>query len=133
MAARGRKGALSKVAALCSFVSAAVLLISVAASGQPNPDLQTYFRQNIGLNDNEIASIQDGQPVTKALPSRSPAEVFLFGAVSIHAAPKSYKKFAHDYNRMRKLPNYLALGVISNSPVFLTLRLLHSTVTRLRP
>lgn len=110
------EGVRSKVAALRSMFSAAILLIPLAAIGQANSDLQTYFRQNIGLNDNEIASIQNGQPVTKALSSRSPAEVFLFGAVFIHAAPESYVKFAHDYNRMRKLPNYLALGVISNSP-----------------
>jgi hypothetical protein len=78
--------------------------------------LQTYFQQSVGLSQDQIASIQSGKPVTKALPSRTPAEVFLFGAVYIHAAPESYVKFAQDYNRLRKLPSNLALGVISNPP-----------------
>jgi hypothetical protein len=52
----------------------------------------------------------------KALPSRTPAEVFLFGAVYIHAAPESYLQFAHDFDRLRKLPSYLALGVFSDPP-----------------
>ena len=50
------------------------------------------------------------------LPSRTPAEVFLFGAVYIHATPESYLEFALDFDRLRKLPNYLALGVLSNPP-----------------
>src|SRR5271169_4300468 len=71
------------------------LLVPIAAGSQtgsppPNPDLETYFRQYIGLSLDQIASIRSGQPVTKALPSRTPAEVFLFGAVYIHAAPESY-------------------------------------------
>ena len=40
----------------------------------------------------------------------------MFGAIYIHAAPESYLKFAHDFDRLRKLPNYLALGVFSNPP-----------------
>jgi hypothetical protein len=81
-----------------------------------SPDLQTYFQQNIGLTQEQIAAVRKGQPVVKTLPSRTPAEVFLFGAVFIHAAPESYLRFALDFDRLRKLPNYLALGVFSNPP-----------------
>jgi len=83
---------------------------------QSNPDLETFFRQNIGLSQDQIAAIRSGQPVAKTLPSRTPAEVFLLGAIYIQAAPESYLKFAHDFDRLRKLPNYLALGVFSNPP-----------------
>jgi len=40
--------------------------------------------------------------------------LFLFGAVYVQAAPEKYVQFAHDYNRLRKLPSNLALGVFSN-------------------
>jgi hypothetical protein len=40
----------------------------------------------------------------------------LIGAVYIHAAPESYLRFASDFDRLRKLPNYLALGVFGNPP-----------------
>ena len=83
---------------------------------QSNPDLQTFFRQNIGLNEDQVAMIRNGQPVTKTLPSRKPAEIFLFGAVYIHAAPEAYVRFARDFDRLSKLPGYLALGVFSNPP-----------------
>ena len=105
-----------------SAISVAVLLFMFAAAAllglsQSNPDdLQTFFRQDIGLSRDQVVAIRNGRPVTKTLPSRTPAEVFLFGAVYIHAAPESYVQFATDFGRLRKLPNYLALGVLSNPP-----------------
>ncbi len=95
-----------------------VLIVAAALPGfcQSNPDLQTFFQQDIGLSQDQIAAIRSGQAVAKTLPSRAAAEVFLFGAIYIHASPQSYVKFAHDFDRLRKLPNYLALGVFSTPP-----------------
>jgi len=90
--------------------------ISPAAFSQSNAKLLTFFQQDIGLNQDQVAAIRNGQPVSKALTSRTPDEVFLFGAVYIHAAPQAYLRFARDFDRLRKLPNYLALGVFSNPP-----------------
>jgi len=83
---------------------------------QTKPEVETFFEQKIGLSQDQVTAIRNGQPVAKALPSRTPDEVFLFGAVYIHAAPESYIKFARDFDRLRKLPDYLALGVFSNPP-----------------
>ena len=110
-----------KVAMIRSLTAHCYMLVLIAAaalpgSSQSNPDLQTFFRQDIGLSQDQIAAIRSGQPVAKAMPSRTPAEVFLFGAIYIHAAPESYLQFARDFDRLRKLPNYLALGVFSNPP-----------------
>jgi len=90
--------------------------MALPGASQANPALEGFFRENIGLTADQISTIRSGQPVAKALPSREPSEVFLFGAVFIHAAPESYVKFAHDFDRLRRLPNYLALGVFSNPP-----------------
>lgn len=100
------------VALLSILIAAAAL----TTASQPNADLQTFFREDIGFTQDQIDDIRNGQPVTKALASRTPAEVFLFGAVYIHAAPESYVQFATDFDRLRKLPGYLALGVIGNPP-----------------
>ena len=96
---------------------AAVLFVATAVPGfsQSNPDLQTFFRQDIGLSQDQIAAIRSGQPVAKALPSRTPAEVFLFGAIYIHAAPEKLSPVCSRFRPLRKLPNYLALGVFQQS------------------
>lgn len=89
---------------------------SVSGLSQSNNALKTFFQRDIGLSEDQIAAIQSGKPVAKTLPSRTPAEVFLFGAIYVHAAPERYREFATDFDRLRKLPNYLALGVFSDPP-----------------
>jgi hypothetical protein len=93
------------------FIVVAVLPVSAQ-----DPKLMKFFRDNVALTPDQIKAIRSGQPVAKNLPSRSPAEVFLFGAIYIHSTPESYLKFAQDFDRLRKLPNYLAVGVFSNPP-----------------
>ena len=112
--------ALAKVS-INRWVTAVVLsAVLIAASkigfSQSNPDLDRFFQQDIGLTQDQVNSIRNGQPVSKALPPREPAEVFLFGAIYINAAPESYIKYAHDFERQRRLPGYLALGVFSSPP-----------------
>jgi len=97
------------------------MLVLVAVVAQPgfsqsNPDLHTFFRQNIGLSEDQIAAIRSGQAVTTTLPPRTPAEVLLFGAVYIHVTPETYFHFARNFDRLRKVPGFLALGVFTNPP-----------------
>ena len=99
-----------------SLLLAVILVAAALCLSQTNPGLQTYFQDYIGLTDDQIAAIQGGQPVSKTLHSRVPDEIFVFGAVYIHAAPESYLKLARDYDRLRKLPGYLAIGSFSNPP-----------------
>jgi hypothetical protein len=114
-------GSVTKGGLVRSAMCASGLLVLVATAvlpgfSQSNSDLQTFFHENIGLSQDQIAAIRSGKPVAKVLPSRTPAEVFLFGAVYIHAAPESYIQFARDFDRRRELPSYWALGVFGNPP-----------------
>ena len=104
-----------------STMPAAALLALMAATALPgpsqsSPDLQTFFRQNIGLTEDQIAAIRTGQPVVVTLPPRTPAEVLLFGAVYIHASPETYFQFARNFDRLREVPGFLALGVFTDPP-----------------
>src|SRR3974377_1880635 len=115
---RGLGGPRSRVPVLRCAISSAALLVLIAATAlsgvsQSNPDLQTYFQQDIGLSQDQIAAIRNGHPVTKALPSRTPAEVFLFGAIYIHAAPEKYVGFALSFNRLATLSNPFVSGRFS--------------------
>jgi hypothetical protein len=107
-------------------VTAALLGLIAAASrpaiSQLNPNLQTFFRQNVGLSEDQIAAIHSGQPVVKPLPPRTPAEVLLFGAVYIHTAPETYFQYARNFDRLRQVPGFLALGVFTDPPQLSDLR-----------
>ena len=85
-----------------SVVKIAILLTTIVAVpscclSQAKPDLETYFKEDIRLSDDQIASIRGGQAVVKVLPSRTPAKIFIFGAVYSNAAPESYLKFSRDF------------------------------------
>jgi hypothetical protein len=102
-------------------ISTAAFLILIGVVLRPaisptNPKLETFFRQNIGLSQDQIDAIRNGQPVVKPLPSRTPDEVLLFGAVHIHAAPETFFQYARNFDRLREVPGFLALGVFTDPP-----------------
>jgi hypothetical protein len=100
-----------RLAALLTLVA-----LTVPLSSQTNAELQTYLKENIGLNPDQIAAIHRGQPVAKTLESRSPAEIFVFGVIYVKASPESYVRFAADFDRLRKLPEYIAIEGFSTPP-----------------
>src|SRR5215472_858571 len=73
-----------------------------------------FFREFIGLNEDQIAAIRSGKAVAKVIESPTPDEVFVFGSVHIEASPESYLKLASDIDALRKLPSYLAIQSFSN-------------------
>jgi len=101
-----------RTAVLLAFIGAVASL----SFSQANPDLRTYFKEYIGLSDDQIAAIHNGDAVTKKLQSRTPDEIFVFGAVYIKAEADSYLRFSRDFDRLRTLPGYLAIGQFSNPP-----------------
>ena len=95
-----------------------VLIAAAAPAGftQASSVMQDYLKQNIGLTQDEMTAIRNGQPVAKVLPSRTPDEIIVFGAVYVNADPAGYVKYAYDWDRLRKTPGYLAINTFSDPP-----------------
>lgn len=83
---------------------------------QTSSKLESYFKQNIGLNQDQIDDLHKGKPVAKVMTSRTPADIIVFGAIHINATPESYIEVYRNFDRLRTLPIYLALGKFSNPP-----------------
>ena len=105
-----------------TFVIKVLLLVGMVLSGvlvsagQTIQEPRNFFEEQIGLSDDQIARIDVGKVVVKMLPSKTPAEVFIFGAAHVNAAPEDYLKFAFDTSRLRSLPGYLGVRRFSNPP-----------------
>jgi len=101
-------------------VTASLLVLLVASSrpaiSQSNPNLEKFFRENIGLSDDQINAVRGGEPFVKPLPPRTPDEVLLFGMVYIRAEAETYFQYARNFDRLRQLPGFLALGVFTDPP-----------------
>jgi hypothetical protein len=75
-----------------------------------------FFREFVGLSEDQIGAIRSGKAVAKVIESRTPDEVFVFGAVYVEARPESYLELASDVDTLRKLPGYLAIQRFSDPP-----------------
>jgi len=95
-----------------------LLLTTRAVPGlaQTSSELRNFLSQKIGLSQDQIVAIQHGQPFAKNVQPRSPAEIFVLGVIYVNAAPESYLKFATDFDRLRKYPEYLAINKFSDPP-----------------
>ena len=101
--------------ALCLFAGVLPFLGGSAAWAQSGEPFK-FFREYVGLNEEQIKSIRNGKALAKIIESRTPDEVFVFGSVYVESTPEKYLKFASDIDALRKLPNYLAIQKFSNPP-----------------
>src|SRR5215470_3647008 len=103
---------------LTNLAGVFVLQLALASLCPSKTDekLSAFFKENIGLKDSQVAQIEAGQAVVKILDSPKPSQVFVFGAISIRAQPTAYVKLAEDLERLKKLPNYLAIRRFSDPP-----------------
>ena len=88
------------------IVQVAVLTLLLATQvshgfSQTSSELNNFLSQRLGLNQDQIAAIQHGQPFAKNAEPRSPAEIFVIGVIYINAAPERYIKFVSDFNNLR--------------------------------
>lgn len=90
--------------------------LPLQAVSQTSVALENYFKNAAGLSAAQIAEVRGGKALGKVLKSRTPDEIFVFGVVYIKAAPDSYIKFANDFDRLKKLPEFVAIGKFSNPP-----------------
>jgi hypothetical protein len=75
-----------------------------------------FFRDYVGLKDDQITAIRNGKAVAKVVESRTPDEVFVFGSVYVQSTPEKYLKLASDIDALRTLPSFLAIRKFSDPP-----------------
>jgi len=101
---------------LCIALAVALLLIAPVTRAQGPDEPSRFFREFVGLSEDQIGAIRTGKAVAKVVESRTPDEVFVFGSVYVEASPESYLKLASNVDALRKLPGYLAIQSFSDPP-----------------
>lgn len=84
--------------------------------GQNRPEPYTFFKEYIGLKDDQIASIEVGKAVAKMLPTPDPSQIVVFGAIYINASPENYLKLVQDLHGIRNSRHYLGIQQFSTPP-----------------
>ncbi len=98
-------------------VAQTLLLTTPISAGfcQTTSELKNFLSQRIGLSQDQIAAVRNGRAFVKTVEPRSPAEIFVFGAIYVNAAPESYIKFRSDFNRLSHI-EYLSTRKFSDPP-----------------
>jgi hypothetical protein len=91
-------------------------VVQLPASNAQNVEPFKFFRDYVGLKEDQIAAIRNGKAVAKVVESGTPDEVFVFGSVYVQSTPEKYLKLASDIDALRKLPSYLAIRKFSDPP-----------------
>jgi hypothetical protein len=90
--------------------------ITQTAAQVPTAEVERFFHEFVGLSDDQIRDIRAGRAIAKVVQSRTPDEVFVFGAVYINSSPELYLQLAADLDALRKLPSFIALQKFSDPP-----------------
>ena len=100
----------------CIALVVPLLLMAPVIEAQRSDEPYRFFREFVGLSEDQIGAIRSGKPVAKVIDSRTPDEVFVFGSVYVEASAESYLKLASDVNALRNLPGYLAIQSFTDPP-----------------
>jgi hypothetical protein len=100
----------------CIALAVPLLLIAPVTEAQGPDEPYRFFRDFVGLSEDQIGAIRSGKAVAKVIESRTPDDVFVFGAVYVEARPESYLEVASDVDALRKLPGYLRIQSFSDPP-----------------
>jgi hypothetical protein len=97
------------------------LLVCVAATGAAQeigvePDVRSALTGPLRFSDEELSDLRRGQVVRHGLPSRSPGEVAVAGAVTIRAPKAAFFARVHDITHFKSGPEILQIGRFSDPP-----------------
>jgi len=88
----------------CIALAIPLLLTGPVIEAQRSDEPYRFFRDFVGLSEDQIGAIRSGKAVAKVIESRTPDEVFVFGSVYVDASPESYLKLASDVRRGAQTP-----------------------------
>ncbi len=103
---------------MTTLLNSIVLLMAIslfAFTKASSPE--KFLREQMQLSPDQITDVQNGKAVAKILPSSEASDIYVFGAVYIHAEPAGYLRFMRDVSRLKKVSGYLGVGEFSTPPM----------------
>lgn len=98
------------------FNSIALALTASLQSFGSVPAPEEFLRAKMQLSPDQVTGIQNGKAFAKILPTSNPSDIFVCGAVYIHAKPAAYLQFMQDMTRRKTVAGYLGAGGFSAPP-----------------
>jgi hypothetical protein len=94
----------------------ALALTASLQSVRSGPTPEDFFRAQLQLSPVQVSGIRNGNAFAKILPSSNSSDIFVVGAIYIHAKPAAYLQFIRDMTRRKRVAGYLGGGEFSAPP-----------------
>ena len=78
---------------------------------EPPPELATFLRQRIGLDQGQLAAIERGEAVVKVLESPSPRDLAVFGIITVAVRRQVYVSRVQNFASSLRTPNRHGFGI----------------------
>ena len=114
------------------FNSIALALTASLQSFGSAPTPEEFLRPQLQLSPVQVTGIRNGNAFAKILPSSNSSDIFVVGAVYIHAKPAAYLQFMRDVTRRKMVTGNLGAGEFSAPPAVGDLDGLSSSVMTLK-
>ena len=88
----------------CIALAVALLLIAPVTKAQGSDEPYRFFREFVGLSEDQIGAIRSGKAVAKVIESRTPDEVFVFGSVYVEAKSRELPQTRLGRQRVAQAP-----------------------------
>jgi hypothetical protein len=96
--------------------SLAVVLVLGAPAEAEETAVRAFLRRTIGLAEAQVADVEAGRVVTRALPAADKPEMAAFGAVRVAASKDTFLQRLRDVARFRQGPSTLQAGRFHDPP-----------------
>lgn len=91
-----------------------LLMLQAAPGAQRSAQLTRFLEQSIGLDAQQLAAVERGEPVVKVLETHDRRDVALFGIITVPLAREQYVHALRDFPTSLRTPNRTQLGLFSD-------------------
>lgn len=99
------------------LILSAATMATTSAHAQQTPNrLSQFLHASIGLDDKQLAAMERGEIVVKALDTRDKRDVALFGVVTTSVVHEVYERRLRDFQSWLPRPSRARYGIFSDPP-----------------
>ncbi len=94
-----------------------LLLLQAAPAAQRPAQLTQFLEHSIGLDTQQLAAVERGEPVVKVLETHDHRDIAVFGIITVPLDREQYVRALRDFPKSLRTPNRTQLGIFSDPAV----------------
>jgi hypothetical protein len=99
-----------------AIVLAATMGLAQVQTPAIEPQVESVLKTFFGFTPSDIGDVERGRIVRRTIPTSTPGEIAVVGALRVHASKKTFVDRVRDMATFKRGPEILQIGVFGNPP-----------------